>query len=165
MRRLIRNIEGEQPPLIMHRRLSWLRALDTRLRYRVCRSLRLQFRGPQYMLAVGTPEQESRTLLAIEAFVGMRCPDPRVARYFNERRRWVQITDPATSDEVKRTLVAEGPRCAPEDEAYVLSTMDPARQYMAKPEGQVALARLKGAADETIRRLAPSPETALALGT
>ena len=74
------------------------------------------------MLAVGTPEQEARTLLAIEAFVGMRSPEPRVARYFNERRRLTQITNPITSDEVKRFLVAEGPRCAPEDEAYVLGT-------------------------------------------
>ena len=156
MRRLVRNIEGERPPLIMEPRLFWLRDLDTALRYRVCRALRIRFRRPRYMLSRGSPEQDARTLSAIEAFVGMRSPDPRVARYFNERRRLIQITNPTNSDEIKRTLVAEGPRCAPEDEAHVVSTMDPAHHYMAKPEGQIALARLKGAADEAIaRRLRP----------
>ena len=164
MRRIIRNIEGERPPLIMERRLSWLRDLDISLRFRVYRALRLRYRRPRYMRAVGTPEQEARTFLAIEAFVGIRSPDPRVARYFRERQRWVLITEPSITDERKRTLIAEGPRCTPADEAHVLG-MDPARGYMAKPEGQAALARLKGAVDETTRRLAPSADTVSVAGT
>ena len=93
--------------------------------------------------------------MAIKAFVCMRSPDPRVARYFTERRRLNQVTDPMNSDEGKRTLVAGGgPRGAPEDEEYVLSTMDPAHNYMAKPDGQAALARIKSAAEATVSRLA-----------
>ena len=47
-----------------------------------------------------------------------------------------------------------GPRGAPEDEEYVFSTMDPAHNYMAKPDGQAALARIKSAAEATVARLA-----------
>lgn len=161
MRRLVRNIQGERRPLIVHRRLYRLRVLDLWLRHGVCRMTGMKFRVPRYRAPSRTPEQEARTLLAIEAYVGMRSPDPRVARYFNERRRWLQITRTSTTDETKRVLVAEGPRCEPEDEEHVLSMMDPARRYMAKPEGRSALARVKDAADETIARLsaASSPQT------
>ena len=47
-----------------------------------------------------------------------------------------------------------GPRCAPDDEEYVLSTMDPAHHYMAKSEAQAALARIKSVAEATVARLA-----------
>ena len=39
MRRLIRNIEGERRPLIMHPRLHWLRAIDQNLRFAACKVL------------------------------------------------------------------------------------------------------------------------------
>ena len=160
MRRIIRNIEGERPPMIMDRRLLWLCSLDVRLRFRVYKALGMRVRRPRYMTPRRTPEQQARTYLAIESYVGMRSPDPRVARYFNERRRWIQLTKPGTSEDDKRVLVAEGPRCAPEDEAHVLSIMDPEHNYMAQPEGQAALAQVKRAAEETVARLAPAPETA-----
>ena len=56
MRRLIRNIQGERRPLIMHRRLQWLRAVDEWVRYRVRRALGLEYRRPRYL----TPSVQSR---------------------------------------------------------------------------------------------------------
>ena len=158
MRRLIRYIEGERPPLIMEPRLFWVRYLDVHLRFLVYRMLGMRVRRPRYMTPRRTPEQQARTFLAIESYVGMRSPDPRVARYFDERRRWIQMTEPGASDEVKRILVAEGPRCAPEDEEHVLSIMDPEHNYMAKPEGQAAVAQIKRDAQEIVARLVPAPE-------
>ncbi len=69
MRRLVRNIEGEPRPLIVHRRLFWLRYLDRRVRYAGCKVLGLQFRGPRYMAPRRTPEQDAETRLAIESFL------------------------------------------------------------------------------------------------
>ena len=62
MRRLIRNIQGEPRPLIMHRRLQWLRAVDEWVRYRVRRALGLAYRRPRYLTPRCSPEQEMRRL-------------------------------------------------------------------------------------------------------
>ena len=156
MRRLIRNIQGEQWPLIMHPRLYWLRALDRRLRYHTCRMLGLQFRVPRYMTRQRTPAQRARTLLAIEAYVGRRSPDPRLVRYYEERRRLLQLTAPRVSDDAKRLLVAEGPRCSPEDEAHVLDLYEKNGRWSGDPEAQAALARIKQEAELTIARFAGS---------
>ena len=45
MRRLIRNIAGEPRPLIMHRRLSWLRTADSLVRHRACLALGIPYSG------------------------------------------------------------------------------------------------------------------------
>ena len=156
MRRLIRNIEGEPPPLIRHRRLSWLRTADCTVRHRVCLALRIPFRGPRYLVAQRTPEQRARTRLAIEAYVGMRSPDPRLVRYFKERCRLMELTDPTVADDAKRLLVAEGPGCSGEDEARALSLCEAGLHWSADPEAQAALVRIKQGAHATVARLAAS---------
>ena len=154
MRRLIRNIQGERWPLIMHPRLFWLRALDRRVRHCACRVMGLQFRGPRYMTQRRTPEQRARTLLAIEAYVGRRSPDPRLVRYYEERRRLMQLTADRVSDDAKRLLVAEGPRCSPEDEAHVLSLYQKDQHWSGRPEAQAVLSRIKQEAESTAALLA-----------
>ena len=156
MRRLIRNIEGEPRPLIMHPRLYWLRSIDRRLRYHACRAMGWRFRAPRYMSPRQTPEQRMLTHLAIEAYVGVRSPDPRLVRYFSERTRLMQLADPSVSDDTKRRLVAEGPRCSPADEAHALSICEPGRHRTAHPEAQAALSRIKREAELTVARLAAS---------
>ena len=156
MRRLIRNIQGEQWPLIMHPRLYWLRVLDRRVRYRVCKAMGRPFRLPQYMTQRRTAAQRARTLLAIEAYVGRRSPDPRLVRYYEERRRLMQLAAPRVSDEVKRQLATEGPRCSPEDEAHVLDLYETNGRWSGGPEAQAALARIKQEAELTIARFAGS---------
>ena len=156
MRRLIRNIEGEPRPLIMHRRLYRLRVLDRRVRLAVCKAMGWQYRGPRYMAPQRTPHQDAETRLAIEAYVGQRSPDPRLVRYFSERTRLMQLADPIVSDDAKRRLVAEGPRCSPADETHALSICDPGRHWTAHPEAQAALARIKQGAQATVARLAAS---------
>ena len=49
MRRLIRNIEGEPRPLILHRRLHRLRVVDQHVRFAACKVLGLQYHRPRYM--------------------------------------------------------------------------------------------------------------------
>ena len=44
MRRLIRNIEGEPEPLILHPRLHRLRVVDQHVRFAACKVLGLQYR-------------------------------------------------------------------------------------------------------------------------
>ena len=156
MRRLIRNIEGEPRPLIMHRRLYRLRVLDRRVRLAVCKAMGWQYRGPRYMAPQQTPHQDAETRLAIEAYVGQSSPDPRLVRYFSERTRLMQLADPIVSDDAKRRLVAEGPRCSPEDEAHALSLCEPGRHWTASPDAQAALARIKQGAQATVARLAAS---------
>ena len=156
MRRLIRNIEGELRPLIMDPRLSWLRAADSLMRHRVCLALGVQHRGPRYLVARRTPAQRARTRLAIEAYVGRRSPDPRLVRYFNERCQLMELTDSTVSEDAKRQLVAEGPRCSREDEAHALSLCEPGRHWTAHPDAHAALVRLKSAAEATVERLAES---------
>ena len=99
-----------------------------------------QYRGPRYMAPQRTPHQDAETRLAIEAYVGQRSPDPRLVRYFSERTRLMQLADPIDSDDAKRRLVAEGPRCSPADETHALSICDPGRHWTAHPEAQAALA-------------------------
>lgn len=154
MRPLIRNIQGKPRPLIMHRRLYWLRSLDRRVRYRVCRTLGLQFRRPRYMVPRRTPEQRTRMLLAVEAFVGAHSPDPRLVRYYDERRRLMRLARSDVSDDVKRQLVAEGPRCSPEDEAHVLGLYESSGRWAGGPEAQAVLSHIKQAAELTVLRLA-----------
>ena len=156
MRRLIRNIEGEPRPLIMHRRLHRLRVVDQHVRYRVCAMLGLKYRRPRYMYAQRTPEQEADLRLACESFLGVRSTDPRVARYYFEVGRWILLASPGVSDERKRTLLAEVPRCSPADEAHALSICEPGRHWTAHPEAQAALARIKQGAQATVARLAAS---------
>lgn len=156
MRRLIRNTEGEPRPLIMHRRLYRLRALDQRVRLAVCKAMGWEYRRPRYLAPQRTPEQDAETRLAIEAFVGQRSPDPRLVRYFSERTRLMQLADPMVSDDAKRRLDAEGPRCSPADEAHALSICEPGLHWTAHPEAQAALARIKQEAELTAARLAAS---------
>ena len=92
--RLIRNIEGQRPPLIMHRRLWRLRRLDVRIRGLVSRALGMPYTRPRYLSRQRTPEQHERRLLAIESFLCRRSPDQRRARYFQERARLLQLTRP-----------------------------------------------------------------------
>ena len=139
VRRLIRNIEGEPLPLITHRRLSWLRTADSLVRHRACIAVGIPFSGPRYLVARRTPEQRARTRLAIEAYVGMRSPDPRLVRYFKERCRLMELTDPTVADDTKRLLAAEGPRCSREDEAHALSLCEAGLHWSADPEAQAAL--------------------------
>ena len=156
MRRLIRNIEGEPLPLIMHRRLYRWRALDQRVRLAACKAMGWEYRRPRYLAPQRKPAQDAETRLAIEAFVGQRSPDPRLVRYFSERTRLMQLVDPMVSDDAKRRLVAEGPRCSPADEAHALSNCEPGRHWTAHPEAQAALSRIKQGAQATVARLAAS---------
>ena len=94
MRRLIRNIEGEPRPLVLHRRLHRLRVIDQHVRHRVCAMLGLKYRWPRYVYAERTPEQEADLILACESFLGVRSPDPRVARYYFEIGRWILLAKP-----------------------------------------------------------------------
>ena len=156
MRRLIRNIDGERPPLIMDRRFQRLRVMDEYARYRVRRALRIAYRRPRYLTPRCSPEQEMRGLLAIEAFVGRHSPDPRLVRYYNERSRLLRLANPSVADEIKQRLIAEGPRCSPEDEAHVLSLCETGEYLLADPEAQAALSRIKREAELTVARLAES---------
>ena len=157
MRPLIRNIQGKPRPLIMHPRMFWLRSLDRRLRYRACRMLGLQFRRPRYMTPSRTPAQEARTRLAVEAFAGAHSPDPRLVRYYSERRRLMRLTRPDVTDDVKRQLAAEGPRCSPEDEAHVLSLYESSGRWAGGPEAQTVLSNIKQSADEATTRMTATP--------
>lgn len=141
-RRLIRNIEGERPPLIMHRRMYRVRALDQRLRFVACKALGLKYRRPRYMNSQRTPEQEADLALACESFIGVRSPDPRVARYYFEVGRWILLADPSISDERKRSLLAEGPRCSRDDMVYVSGLPVAGRDTPAADAATAALVRL-----------------------
>ena len=156
MRPLIRNIEGEPRPLIMHRRLSWLRTVDSVVRRRVCLALGIPRRGPRYLRTRRTPEQRARTRLAIEAYLGMRSPDPRLARHYRERCRLMELADSTVADDTKRLLVAEGPRCSRDDEAHALSLYREGLHWSAEPEAQETLDRIRQAAELTAARLAES---------
>ena len=62
--RLIRNIQGEPKPLIMHPRLLWLRKFDRAVRFWFCF---FTFRGmkyklPRYERSRKTPEQRLRSM-------------------------------------------------------------------------------------------------------
>ena len=140
----------------MHRRLQWLRAVDEYARYRVRRALRLAYRRPRYLTPRCSPEQEMRSLLTIEAFVGRHSPDPRLVRYYSERSRLLRLANPSVADEIKQRLIAEGPRCSPEDEAHVLSFCETGESLLADPEAEAALSRIKQEAELTVARLAES---------
>ena len=165
MRPLIRNIEGEPRPLIMDARAARMRMLDTRIRRCFYKLLRRPYRRPAYRTAKRTPEQDMRTKLAIESFLGRHSPDPETVRYFQERARLLQLTDTDTTEEAKRLLVAEGPRCSPEDEAYVLGLpRHPRGDLRSNTEAMAALARVEEAAAAETERLSPLSAAAAQTG-
>ena len=148
--RLIRNIEGEPRPLIMHPRLFWVREADSFVRDLFCNILGRYSRRPRYMTAEQTPEQHARTLLACEAFMGAMSPEPRLARYYLERSRLGMLADPTVSEARKRELVAEGPRCVPADEAYAQEPAITGHGVTARPEVAAALVRMQAEAEAAI---------------
>ena len=160
MRPLIRNIEGEPRPLIMDARAARMRMLDTRIRRCFYKLLRRPYRRPAYRTAKRTPEQDMRTKLAIESFLCRRSPDQRRARYFQERARLLQLTDTDTTEEAKRLLVAEGPRCSPEDEAYMIARPVEPGTLRANPEAMAVLARVEEAAAAETERLSAATASA-----
>ena len=95
-------------------------------------------------------------LLTVEAFVGRHSPDPRLVRYYNERARLLRLADPAVANDAKQHLVAEGPRCSPEDEAHVLSLYDAGDYLLSDPQARTVLDRIKREAALTAARLAES---------
>ena len=141
--RLIRNVEGEPWPLILHPRLAWLREADCFVRGSLRRLLGLPWSAPRYLTIERTPEQRADALLACEAFVGAHSPDPRLARYYGELRRLGLLADARVSEERKRCLIGEGPRCSPEDEGYALSLPVGGRDVAAAAAADAALERLK----------------------
>ena len=85
--RLIRNIQGEPKPLIMHPRLLWLRKFDRAVRFWFCVFTRLEYRLPKYERSRLTPEQKAAEYEACRTFLGSRSPNPEVARRYQERAR------------------------------------------------------------------------------
>ena len=99
--------------------------------------------------------------------MGLRSPDPRLVRYFDERCRLMELTDPTVAEEAKRLLVAEGPRCSREDEAHALSLCEAGLHWSADPEAQAALDHIKQSAESIATRLlgTTSSDVALAAST
>lgn len=67
---LIRNIEGEPRPLILHRWLHRLRVIDQHVRFAACKMLGLRYHRPRYMNAQRT----------VHLFVGV-CSNMEVSRF------------------------------------------------------------------------------------
>ena len=151
MRRLIRNIEGERRPLIMHPRLHWLRAIDQNLRLAACKVMGWQYRRPRYTSR--TPGQAAEQALACEAFLGAHSPDPRVARYYFEMGRWILLANPNISDDQKQALLSEEPRCSRDDMAYTVSLPVPGRDAAKAEAVSAALDRVLVRARDTAVRL------------
>ena len=152
--RLIRNIEGEPRPLVLHRRLHRLRVIDQHVRFSVCKVLGLQYHRPRYMNAQRTPEQEADLRLACESFLGVRSTDPRVARYYFEVGRWILLASPNVSDERKRTLLAEVPRCSHDDMVHTRALPVSGRAAARADAVEAALARLAAEVKAVSERLA-----------
>ena len=85
--RLIRNIQGEPKPLIMHQRLVHVRKFDRTVRFWFCVFTRLEYRLPKYERSRLTPEQKAAEYEACRTFLGSRSPNPEVARRYQERAR------------------------------------------------------------------------------
>ena len=161
MRRLIRNIEGEPRPLILHRQLHRLRVIDQHVRFAACKVLGLQYRWPRYMDAQRTPEQEAHRRLACESFLGVRSTDPRVARYYFEVGRWILLASPGVSDERKRHLLAEGPRCSHDDMVHTTALPGSGCDATKADAVEAARARLAAEVKAVSERLSVEDATAL----
>ena len=121
MRRLIRNIHGEPPPLIMHPRLYWLVKLDWNARAVWAFVTRTRYRRPLYTHTLMSAEERALQRESIRNFIGGRSPNPVVARYYRERSRLALLASDNVSESRKQELRAAGPLCSPEDEAEVLA--------------------------------------------
>ena len=121
MRRLIRNIYGEQPPLIMHRRLYWLVKIDRKARAVWAFVTRTPYKWPLYTHPQMSAEELALEREAVRNYIGGRSPNPVVARYYRERSRQALLASDNVSENRKQELRAAGPLCSPEDEAEVLA--------------------------------------------
>ena len=121
MRRLIRNIQGEPRPLIMHPRLYWLVKLDWKARAMWALVTRTRYRHPRYARPLMSAAERAQQRESIRNFVGGRSPNPVVARYYRERSRLALLASDNVSESRKQELRAAGPLCSPEDEAEVLA--------------------------------------------
>ena len=87
--RLIRNIQGEPKPLIMHPRLARVRTFDRAVRFWFCffTFRGMKYKSPKYERSQQTPEQKAAEYEACRTFLGSRSPNPEVARRYQERAR------------------------------------------------------------------------------
>ena len=147
--------------MVLHRRLHRLRVIDQHVRYRVCAMLGLKYRWPRYVYAERTPEQEADLILACESFLGVRSPDPRVARYYFEIGRWILLASPNVSDERKRTLLAEGPRRSHDDMVHTRALPVSGRGAARADAVDAARARLSARVKAVSERLSAEDATEL----
>ena len=121
MRRLIRNIQGEPRPLIMHPRLYWLIKLDWKVRALWAFVTRTRYKAPRYTHPMMSAEEIALERESVRNFIGGRSPNPVVARYYRERSRLALLASDNVSESRKQELRAAGPLCSSEDESEVLA--------------------------------------------
>lgn len=116
--RLFRRVPGEQPPLILHRRLSWVRSTHVTIRFAILSLMRKELSLPFYERPPKrTPEEQQQLLDACENFIGGRSKEPQLANFYRERSRRaiLERNSPAVSEEYKEFLRKNGPLCTDEE--------------------------------------------------
>ena len=104
--RLIQNIYGEPPPLIMNPRLRLLRLAHLKARRARCKILRQPVALPAYWRSSKTEEQQQEILRACKNFMGAHGTDLDTALHYRKRAIEDLLNSPTVSDERKDQLCA-----------------------------------------------------------
>ena len=104
--RLLRNVYGEPPPLIMHPRLRILRLAHLRIRRARCKMMRQPVSLPSYWRSSKTTEQQQAIRLACKNFMGVRSADPATASHYRQQALERLLERPTVPEERRRRLTA-----------------------------------------------------------
>ncbi len=157
--RLLRNVYGEPPPLVLNPRLRLLRLAHIRVRFAIQRVLGRPRTAPGYMRPKMTEdggtarEQEDRLLRACENFMGARGGNADQREAYRARAIKDLIADPTVPEDRKERLRDALDNLTPKPIAPVEA---PTAFFSPDPVGANGIS--EAASEETVA--APSPRTA-----
>ena len=128
--------EGGPLPKIMDHRYRHIRKAHGAVLYVFQTMFRQPISGPRYARPHLTAEQRRLEREAMARFVGARSPNQVFARYYQEQSRRALLADPGSDEAYRKKLLAEGPRCASDEEAEVLAVLSDAglARHLPPPE-------------------------------
>lgn len=159
--RLLRNVYGEPPPLVLHPRLRLLRLAHIRVRFTIQRVLGRPHTTPAYMrpnmteASATAAEQEDRLLRACENFMGARGGNADQREAYRARAIEDLIDDHTVPEDRKQRLQDALDNLNPKPIAPVEA---PTAVFSPDPVGVNGVSET--APEETVA--APSPRTARA---
>ena len=102
--RLIQNIYGEPPPLIMHQRLRLVRIVHIKMRFIIGALFGREPSLPRYWRSNKSPEQQKQVRDACREFIGGHSASPKIAHEHKMKSWEALLHSPTFPEELKNQM-------------------------------------------------------------